>query len=442
MSGLRERLLRHTRPTGESKQTDLKGNEPEEVHERGQEEAIANAEHLSPAWRIVGGELLHNAYGAFVMRRRRYPSNAFHGIYQLRELASWMPALHAFIDENISSRPFVLQDLLFLDTETTGLGVGAGNVPFMIGIGYYEEDAFAVEQLFIRNPAEELAMLHYLLEKLNHSRTLVTYNGRTFDWPLILNRYVMNRLQHELPEVRHIDLLHPSRSVWRNTLVSCKLSQVEEDRLGVRRLHDVPGSLAPTLYFQYLSDGNPTLLHGVFEHNENDILTLASLLIHFAKLMSGEIDYVDLPMEERFRSALWLDKMGLPALAEPLLDNLWHELVYGGDTEFSADLTLRLAAWYKKRTNHARAAGLWHRCVDQRDGEVLAPIEPHVELAIFYEHRERDFVKALRHSEAALHIVRQRKSLRRHYASGITKEQEQQIVHRIERLKRKACKSS
>ena len=108
-----------------------------------------------------------------------------------------------------------------------------------------------LRQFLIRHPAEERAMLSELQSLLPRFRWLATYNGKSFDWPLVQSRMIMNGLGREMDEPLHLDFLHPSRSIWRNTLASCKLSHVEEERLGIFRHEDVPGSMAPTLYFQF-----------------------------------------------------------------------------------------------------------------------------------------------------------------------------------------------
>src|SRR5690606_34269891 len=119
------------------------------------------------------------------------------------------------------------EKLLFFDTETTGLGLGAGNVPFMLGFGYFERQTFVVEQCLIRHPGEEPAMLEYFAGRLARCTHIVSYNGRSFDWPVLKNRYVLNRLDFPESHLRHIDFLYPSRSLWKRVLPSCSLSVVE-----------------------------------------------------------------------------------------------------------------------------------------------------------------------------------------------------------------------
>lgn len=454
MSSLRERLLRHKRadnaPGGKI------GNEQGSVAANhfdsdAIEDVHRESPKLEPGWTMIGAELYESEWGAFILRRTKYPLSHAHGIYQLGDLDAHAAELSAFggadVQDQVESAVSA-KALLFLDTETTGLGIGAGNVPFMIGLGYYTDDSFVTEQLLIRNPQEELAMLDYLQRMLNRFTHLVTYNGRTFDWPLVQNRFVLNRRVISV-SLQHIDLLHPSRSVWKHSLPTCRLSQVEEDRLGVHRMDDVPGSLAPALYFQYLAEGNPSLLHGVFKHNELDVLSMASLVIHFAKLLSGQAAFSRLTLQEQYRAAMWLSKMGKQELARELLDEVWHALIYGSfagesGSLWQTELPLRLAAWYKQQTEYERAVQLWHGFIDMRDNRLPVVTEPFIELAIHYEHRERNLVKALNLAEAAYEQLNRRQSLRR-WGSGSRLEGSstkiQDIQKRIQRLRTKLHKS-
>jgi hypothetical protein len=328
--------------------------------------------------------------------------------------------------------------LLFLDTETTGLGVGTGNVPFMIGFGYYNNRAFVVEQTLIRHPGEERAMLTYLLEHMKDKTHLVTYNGRTFDWPVLVNRFILNGWRQSGQEPGHLDFLHPSRALWRNTLPSCRLSTVEEARLGIVRGHDVPGSLAPALYFQYLSDGNASHLHGVYAHNEKDILTLASLSVHFGLLLGGVFDPDALEAiegEELFRTASWLELHGLTEAAERLyvkLSEMENVLADGGGWP------LALAARHKRAGQHERALPLWRKSAESAENSAIPRLDAHVELAIYYEHREKQLLMALTYAEKALELVHRRARLIGDAAKR--KEEKESLQHRVARLRDKASR--
>lgn len=342
-------------------------------------------------WESIGARLEHNAWGHFILRECRYPYEHYHGRYRLGQLVHKAEALSAWS----GTMQVHHERMLFFDTETTGLGVGAGNVPFMLGIGYYENGQFVVQQLFMRNPSEELAMLHYLQDKLLHYSHLVSYNGRTFDWPILKNRYVLNRVPFLSEGLQQMDFLYPSRSLWRNSLESCRLSKVEEEKLGMTRHEDVPGSLAPSLYFQYLASGNASVVEGVFRHNESDILTLAGLAIHFSHLLNGQYEVSQMVAEEVFRLGLWFDRIGKRDMAA----DIWERLLARQDHD---DYLIPLAALYKKQKDYDRAVQLWERSIRKGNYGGMPALEPLIELAVYHEHHKKDISQAIRYTEEAL----------------------------------------
>jgi uncharacterized protein YprB with RNaseH-like and TPR domain len=361
--------------------------------------------------------LVRNASGSFLLRESVYAGGYRHGDLALHELSTLAGELGALIGgasgEHGDDALPEAEKLLFFDTETTGLGVGAGNVPFMIGAGFFRGDEFVVQQLFIRNMAEEAAMLAYLRELLQRFTHIVSYNGRTFDWPIVKSRYVLSRRRLEEDGWLHLDLLFPARSLWKTVLDSCRLSSVESGRLGFRRKDDVPGSLAPVLYAQYLAEKDARAVAGVFVHNEHDIVSLAALSVRLAQLLRGDAVLAELGGEELLRLGAWLDKLGRRGEAE----RAWAELaarLRGGELPPGGDrLLLELASAYKKRAQHERAAELWLRCVELRGGSFSCPIEPYIELAIYYEHRARRLDEALRYAEEAQNMAWRRASLTR-----------------------------
>ena len=383
-------------------------------------------------WKALGTELVTNEWGVFVKRRCCHPLTFQHGCYQLGELNEDAQLLSAFHPDD----QVTLEQLLFFDTETTGLGVGAGNIPFMIGIGFYDKDQFVTEQCFMRNPAEERAMLHYFTELLSRFSHLVTFNGRTFDWPIIKSRYVMNRMTFKEGTFRHLDLLYASRSFWRNTLSSCRLGKVEEERLGFKRIDDVPGSLAPMLYFQFIAEGNPSILQGVFIHNEHDILSLATLAIHFERALSGKLCYDKMESEELYRIGMWLDKMGKSELAEVAIAHLLAKPI-----KQSINYRIALAAFYKHKGDELAAVLLWREVVESDYGtSEWTSTEPYIELAMYYEHRIKDFTAALFYADKAHQIAWKQASLLRSSLSTSTTKQRSlcdQLKKRIERLRTK-----
>jgi hypothetical protein len=304
-----------------------------------------------------------------------------------------------------------------------------------------------VEQLFMRNPSEELAMLRYLQDKLSRYTHIVSYNGRSFDWPILKNRYVLNRLGLNDSSMLQLDLLYPSRSLWRNCLPSCRLSSVEENILGFSRVGDVPGSMAPTLYFQYLVEKDAQVLKGLFTHNEHDIVSLAALATHFGKLLSGEWKdssaagksanssgfSVNVQDEETYRIGVWLDKMGRDDLAETVFERMRSSMMESPlVSEQTAQAMLQLAAYYKKKGAHARASQLWLRHIEGKSSGLTTNLEPYIELAMYYEHREKNIQQALFYTEQAWTKLWRRRALSR--SDKKQSEQEQTLKHRMERL--------
>ncbi|MBB6730347.1 ribonuclease H-like domain-containing protein [Cohnella zeiphila] len=398
---------------------------------------------LHPAFGMLGVRQMENEHGSFLLRRIDYPFDYRHGLYELGELVGYAPALEPVAArQNKTGRPqdghpdaIRAERLIFLDTETTGLGVGAGNVPFMIGFAVVEPEwrRISVEQTLIRHPGEEKAMLHYLLGRMAGRTHLVTYNGRTFDWPVLANRFILNGWRRSGVEPGHLDFLHPSRALWRNTLASCRLSRIEEDRLGVERSEDVPGSLAPELYVRFLSDGDAGHLDGVYRHNERDVLTLVTLATHFGALLSGEeeddprADELPEGAEELYRTAAWLDKHGMRRRAERLFAALAAR-----DDAAAARWWLPAGLRYKRLGQWEQAVRFWERSAEQAELAAIPPVDAHVELAMFYEHREKNPAAALRYAEAALELALRRP------ASAREREERDALRRRVERLRRKA----
>jgi uncharacterized protein YprB with RNaseH-like and TPR domain len=170
------------------------------------------------------------------------------------------------------ARPFVL-----FDTETTGLGTGAGTVPFLVGVGSWEGHDLVTRQLLLPEQSDEAGYLATLESLIPPDACLVSYNGRGFDWPLLVTRY---RLHGRRPPsfAEHLDLLPLARVLWRHRLPDARLASVETGVCGVRRPHDLPGALVPGRYLDYLRSGHGGLLRDVLEHNRQDVVSMALLL--------------------------------------------------------------------------------------------------------------------------------------------------------------------
>ena len=165
----------------------------------------------------------------------------------------------------------------FLDTETTGLSGGTGTYAFLIGCGSIEPDGFRVRQFFMRDYSEEASQLHALAEYLERFDVLITYNGKTYDQPLLETRYRMVRRRPPFAHMEHLDLLFGARRLWKIRLDSCRLVHLENQILGVEREGDLPGELIPYYYFDYVRTQRAVKLVPILHHNVIDIVSLACL---------------------------------------------------------------------------------------------------------------------------------------------------------------------
>jgi len=216
-----------------------------------------------------------------------YPWTHQHGDRPLARLleipdAQWTP--FACRD---SDQPFELRRAALLDIETTGLERGAGTYAFMVGLGLPEDAGLRVRQLFMPAYGDEEALLDLLAEDLGNAGGLVTFNGRSFDWPILRTRFVLARRPLPLADAPHLDLLTLSRRLWRHRLASCALSSLEVSVLGVQRNGDVPGYMIPQLYQDYIELGRTRPMASVFYHNQMDILAMAALAGRIGDLLAA-----------------------------------------------------------------------------------------------------------------------------------------------------------
>ncbi|MDH3622297.1 MAG: ribonuclease H-like domain-containing protein [Myxococcales bacterium] len=283
---------------------------------------------------------------------------------------------------------------LFFDTETTGLAGGTGTVPFLIGIGWFEDESLRIQQLFLPELGREAPMLHWLRERIRRSSCLVSFNGKTFDWPLLRNRFVMNRVRSpELPP--HLDLLHCARRILKRRLRSIRLVELEREVLGMYREDDVSGALIPQLYFDYLDGGDVSPIAKVIEHNANDLIALAALV---AELVShfDEIHREDDP-RDHLSYARVAERAGDPCRARSFARAAADG---GGEAACTVEaclLTARMARRSGDVEEEERALLEALRAAD--DDELRASVR--LMLSKHYEHRRKDLERALEHAAGA-----------------------------------------
>ena len=237
------------------------------------------ADCLSLGWSILpDGVEQKTPFGTHFVSRTCYDAGHYHGKVRLdRFSCSDLEFLVSMMRQEV--RIPERDAIVFLDTETTGIQGGTGTCPFLVGLGFFEGDAWHIQQFFIRDFDEEQSMLHALQEQLSRFRLVVTYNGASFDIPLLESRFVLARLDSPFEMMMHLDLLTSSRRLWRNGYGSCRLTALEARVASFMRGPDVPGSAIPRAYFDYLRGKYSPVLRGVFTHNTHDIASLAALTV-------------------------------------------------------------------------------------------------------------------------------------------------------------------
>ena len=278
--------------------------------------------------------------------------------------------------------------ILYLDTETTGLG-GSGTVAFLVGMGYLTDNGFEVHQFLMRDYPEEPYLLKHVAAGLDRFDVLCTFNGTTFDVPLLESRFLMNRMDRGCLDKPHLDLLHMCRRLWKLRLGRCNLGRLEEVILGKPRTDDLPGSEVPQRYFTYLKTKQMSLLEDILKHNAQDIASLCVLLNHMAELYQH-------PEKIRFSEDVYSMGRALERVNQTEPARRCYRLASRGrmgDLASSA-----LAVSYRRSGQREEAAEVWRQMIREGRGGVT----PYVELAKYEEHVLRDIPEALRLTEQAI----------------------------------------
>ena len=372
---------------------------------------------------LVPGRFRQTRLGEVFVAEQTFPSDYRHGAAPivpaspLSVIAQWAD------DPRIEELP--LPSLAFLDTETSGMAGGTGTYAFMVGVARFVDDQFQLAQFFLRDPSEEPALLEGLTDFLAPCRALVTFNGKTFDAPLLRTRFTLHHIPNPFADFAHIDLLPLARRLWRDRLPSRALKYLEENILGLPRTsEEVPGYEIPWLYFDYLRTGNASPRKGVFYHNAMDVVTMAALLSHVNDLLTD-------PFSGRVEHGL--DFVALGKLFENL--GRWDEAAKLYERGLESNLTesdfgvavKRHAILQKRRGDVTQAIRWWEQAAER--GHVYACIE----LAKHYEHRERDAQQAMHWAQTARGLVDGQELppyARRYWID--------EIDHRLARLERKA----
>jgi uncharacterized protein YprB with RNaseH-like and TPR domain len=342
------------------------------------------------------GEEVATPHGVHYETERLYERQRRHGSVGIVDLESLS---HDLLDpiSNGQIRGVPPEKWCFLDTETTGLAGGSGTYAFLVGVGRITPQGFRVRQFFMRDFGEEASQLSALTEHLKQFEVLITYNGRTFDQPLLETRYRMTRQRPPFSSLEHLDLLFGARRLWNLRFDSCRLVELENQILGVERQGDLPGDLIPYVYFEYVRTHEIFRLMPVFHHNAIDILTLACLTAIVPRAF-----HVDQAEFSHGAEIVGLARWWRQAEQHENALSLFRQAI---EKNLSDELLFRtlwdIAALEKKLgREHAALPVLTDLAASRNPWRASA----FVELAKYYERRERNYALALEMTRSALEL--------------------------------------
>jgi uncharacterized protein len=379
----------------------------------------------------LGGRRVSTRFGECLVIDRRYEADRWHGDIRIGECVIEDVDSLRLLDPSLSGGDD-LSRTIFIDLETTGLSGGAGTLAFLVGCGYFDLGAFQVRQFLLTSHAGERALLAAVAEFFDATDLIVTYNGKTFDVPVMETRWMFHRMEMPLDGVPHFDMLHPARRLWKNRSTEggedagCRLSTLERTLFDVQRVGDVGGFEIPGRFFGYVRSGDPRPLEPVLEHNRIDLVSLAAVTARAVRLARGG--------HEACRDcgeALALGKVYDKAEHYGRAEACFRRAAAAPESMVRAEALYRLGVRLRRDRRFPDAASVWRELMEfteprsMRRGMLADLRQVAVEaLAIHHEHREKDLAGA---RELALTFLEE---------SGGT----EKVRHRIARLDRKLAR--
>lgn len=442
--------------------------------------------------RLIGAVAETNSYGSHLVIRRWFPTPS--ACFESAECANAKSLRFLLPADASASATRCANDSsqwLFLDTETTGLAGGSGMYAFLVGLAWYESGGLQVEQLFMRDFADEHALLETLRGHMAKRRVLVTFNGKSFDWPLLETRFRMTRAIEPRTAAVHLDFLHPARQLWRPRLASVRLAELEREVLRVSqgskldwtRDADVDGAAIPEIYFNFVRTGAAAPLMPVLNHNQMDLRGLAAIATRVLETLAISHEQADALADEPadlFGLARFMERRGQQHSARAFYKSA---LGRGIAPELERGARRQLARLSKRAGDHDDAIAHWSSLLEVKRSSLkridagaqsltlerilmrgamnlstprrprdlgkaeLASgsrlkemLEACEQLAIHFEHRERDFDRAIQLTHHGLALVHRASAGTRHFAGAneaFTAKFEARFTRRLARLERK-----
>jgi uncharacterized protein YprB with RNaseH-like and TPR domain len=370
---------------------------------------------------VLGARALDTAWGSCLVVDRRYEADRWHGDVRVEACVVADDERLSVLDGTLGPPAEGASPILFVDTETTGLSGGAGTVAFLVGCGWFDLGAFHTRQFLLPGFAAERALLAAITDAVAPAGLVVTYNGKSFDLPLLETRWLFHRMETPFADKRHFDMLHPARRLWRrrastvaqggSTSVAqgfspvtpddgCSLGALERALLAFERVGDVPGFEIPSRYFQFVRTADPRPLVDVLEHNRLDLISLAAIVARAQGLVAGGADACR-DAHERLALGRVFDRAGRSETAEACFRRASSE----GDASVRAEAFLRLAWKCRRERRHGDAADACRAILELTGSAGSVGIARRYALetlAIHHEHRERDLEAAREFAIAAL----------------------------------------
>jgi uncharacterized protein YprB with RNaseH-like and TPR domain len=420
------------------------GSRPELRYEpdTGRYEATIDVDRVADE---LGGRPLATAFGRAVVVDRRYESDRVHGDIRIGDCEFDDGECLRLLDDALAPPDGAGSKILFVDLETTGLSGGAGTIAFLVGCAWFDLGALQVRQFLLTSYAAERALLAAVAECFDEAALLVTYNGKTFDVPVMETRWLFHRMEMPLDGVRHFDMLHPARRLWRERAdgasaggdgdgdAGCRLATLERVLFGVRRAGDVPGMEIPSRYFRFLRSGNAAPLEPVLEHNRLDLVSLAAVTAHAARLVAQGSDACRDSVEAlalgRVYERAGAGDRAIACYARAAGDR--HAAI-----EVRGEALYRMGLRHRRERRFAEAASVWRELWDLDGGSRPLMVELRrfaaEALAIHHEHRARDLESARGLARLALEEA----------DAGNLHVKAQATRHRLSRLDRKLARKS
>src|SRR5436305_1665135 len=394
---------------------------------------------------LLGAGVARNHFGEHLVIRNWYSTPEYE-----EPSGAALELLSRVRDQSISRKTrAALEDpskWLFLDTETTGLAGGTGTYAFLVGLAWWDAGGLQVEQFFMRDFTDEYSVLQELAARIKERPVLLTFNGRSFDWPLLENRFAMTRSIAAPKLAAHLDLLHPARALWKLRLGSVRLVELERrvldaQRLGWHREDDVDSALIPQHYFDYLRGGPLAPLAGIVRHNQMDLRGLAALYGKINTMLTESAGILDeCESLDLFGLSRFLQRRGDTRRAHTACA---QALAIGLPVDIRPKAQRELALMAKRSGEHERAAEIWQDMLANSQDEVQACEQ----LAIYYERRVKDMDRAMEYTKLGLAKLRRQRAASLHgshdpYLAARFVRQEKAFKERLARLERKALSFS